>query len=189
MRNAAPDNRSRVHSELLQSFRPALTLYDKRMRSELSCHPSGAASKTSISRATTRRWKLIRLLSVLVMILPGGLAFCAEGQPDQKSATVAVVDGGAGPCAVNFTVIDPDGKPVYAAQIDVHVAYGFMGLHKLDLTVYTNAEGKARFAGLPAKVQKPPLVFHASKEKDTGVAAYNPVTECQAKHDIVLRKP
>jgi hypothetical protein len=123
------------------------------------------------------------------MILPASFAFCAEGQPDQKAATVAVVDGGAGPCAVDFRVTGPDGKPVYAAQIDVHLAYGFMGFHKLDLTVYSNAEGKARFAGLPAKVQKPPLAFRASKENLTGVAAYNPATECQAKHDIVLRKP
>ena len=100
-----------------------------------------------------------------------------------------MVDGGAGPCAVEFTVTDPNGKPVYSAQINAHVAYGFMGLHKLDLTVYTNSEGKAKFAGIPAKVQKPPLAFHASKENLSGDAAYNPASECQAKHDIVLRKP
>jgi hypothetical protein len=132
-------------------------------------------------------------LTLAVVCLFERCALGAQAQADPKAGPVAVVDGGAGPCAVEFTVIDPNTKPVYAAQISVHVAYGFMGLHKLDLTVYTNSDGKAKFAGLPAKVSKPPLVFQASKEapkeeKETGTAAYNPATECQAKHDIVLRK-
>jgi hypothetical protein len=129
------------------------------------------------------------LLALAIIALPEGRLSGEQAQADQSPATVAVVDGGVGRCAVEFTVTDPASKPVYAAQIDVHVAYGFMGLHKLDLTVYTNSEGKAKFAGLPSKVAKPPLAFHASKENLTGVAAYNPATECQAKHDIVLRKP
>jgi hypothetical protein len=132
-------------------------------------------------------------LTLAVVCVFERCALGTQAQTDPKATPVAVVDGGAGPCAVEFTVIDPNSKPVYAAEISVHVAYGFMGLHKLDLTVYTNSDGKAKFAGLPAKVSKPPLVFQAFKEvakeeKQTGTAAYNPATECQAKHDIVLRK-
>ena len=50
--------------------------------------------------------------------------------------------------------------------------------------VVENAEIK----GLPAKVHNPPLEFHASKDDLNGLASYNPATECQAKHDIVLEK-
>jgi hypothetical protein len=37
-------------------------------------------------------------------------------------------------------------------------------------------------------VQRPPLEFHALKDQFEGVAAFDPSTECQAKHDIALEK-
>jgi len=37
-------------------------------------------------------------------------------------------------------------------------------------------------------VQRPPLEFHALKDEFEGVAAFDPSTECQAKHDITLEK-
>jgi len=121
--------------------------------------------------------------------LPASWVSELRAQATQQPESVSVVDGAAGPCSVEFTVADASGKPAYAALINVHMAYGFMGLRKLDLSVYTNTAGKARFTGLPEKVQKPPLAFRASKEKETGGAIYNPATECQAKHDIMLKKP
>jgi hypothetical protein len=81
-----------------------------------------------------------------------------------------------------------DTKPVYAARIDYHTAYGFMGTHKLDMTVYTNAQGMARFTGIPAKVRKPPIEFRASKDGLVGAATMDPATECQARHDIMMDK-
>jgi hypothetical protein len=45
-----------------------------------------------------------------------------------------------------------------------------------------------KFTGLPAKVRRPPLEFHASKDEFEGVATYDPSTECQAKHDLTLEK-
>ena len=83
----------------------------------------------------------------------------------------------------------PDGKPVYAAKIKVHIVYGFGGILRLDLEAGTNSDGKVKFAGLPARVQRPPLEFHGSKDEFTGIAAFDPSTECQAKHDITLEKP
>jgi hypothetical protein len=71
----------------------------------------------------------------------------------------------------------------------VHIEYGFGGLHKLDMGVYTNAQGKARFTGIPAKVRKPPMEFHAKKDELIGMATMDPAAECQAKHEIVLDKP
>ena len=98
----------------------------------------------------------------------------------------AVVDGGVGPCAVEFTVETANGKPVAAANVKVHIAYGFGGFHKLDLEAGTNSEGKVRFTGLPARVRRPPLEFEASKDQLAGTATLDPATECQARRDIRL---
>jgi hypothetical protein len=105
-------------------------------------------------------------------------------QPDDIPAT----DAQSGPCSIELSVTGPDGKPVYAASIDYHTAYGFMGTHKLDMGVYTNAQGKAKFTGIPAKVKKPPIEFNAKKDDLVGMATMDPATECQAKHDIVMDK-
>ena len=83
---------------------------------------------------------------------------------------------------------DAEGKPNLNALIDVHIAYGFAGVRKLDTGVYTNAQGKGKFIGLPAKIHKAPLEFHAVKDDLIGTASVNPASECQAKHSIVMEK-
>jgi hypothetical protein len=120
------------------------------------------------------------------------LALAAKPQQPAQPAPpedVPVTDAQSGPCSIELTVTGTDTKPVYAARIDYHTAYGFMGTHKLDMTVYTNSQGKARFAGIPAKVKQPPIQFRASKGELVGEATMDPVTECQAKHDIMMDKP
>jgi hypothetical protein len=101
---------------------------------------------------------------------------------------VPAIDGGIGPCSIDLTVTDGYAKPVYAATVKVHITYGFGGIRKLDLEAGTNSDGKVKFKGLPVKVRNPPLEFHASKDDLTGLASYNPATECQARHDIILEK-
>lgn len=128
-----------------------------------------------------------------------GLVGLASAQSnDQNSSAVPVqqtaekiptIDGGAGPCSLDVTVLGRDGKPVYAATVKVHIAYGFAGAHKLDLEAGANSDGKLKFIGLPARVHRPPLEFHASKDSFEGIATYDPAAECQAKHDITLDKP
>jgi len=119
---------------------------------------------------------------VLCVVLP----LLSEAQSPAPNEEGPVIQGGAGPCSLELTVMGADGKPVYAATVKVHIAYGFGGMRKLDLEAGTNSEGKARFAGLLARVQRPPLEFHASKDEFEGVAAFDPSTECQARHDITL---
>lgn len=130
--------------------------------------------------------------SALLLILGGVLLIAVRAQQPAQPAQpddVPFVDAQSGPCSIELTVTGTDTKPVYAARIDYHTAYGFMGTHKLDMTAYTNAQGKVRFTGIPAKVRKPPIEFHASKGELVGVANMDPVTECQAKHDIMMDKP
>jgi len=105
--------------------------------------------------------------------------------PDEN---VPVIQGGAGPCSLKLTVRGADGKPVYAATVKVHIKYGFGGMRKLDLEAGTNSDGKVTFAGLPDRVQRPPLEFHASKDELVGVAAFDPSAECQAKREIALAR-
>ena len=109
-------------------------------------------------------------------------------QPGPNSNSY-VMDGAAGPCVIDLNVIDTAGKPISSALISVHVAYGFGGFHKLDMSVYSSPEGKARFTGIPAKPKNAPLQFYAKKDKLMGVASMNPATECQAKHDVVMDLP
>ena len=112
----------------------------------------------------------------------------SEAQAQAPNEKVPVMQGGAGPCSLELTVLGGDGKPVYAATVKVHIAYGFGGMRKLDLEAGTNSDGKVKFAGLPARVQRPPLEFHASKDEYEGVAAFDPSAECQGKHGITLEK-
>ncbi|HKR95939.1 MAG TPA: hypothetical protein VJW55_11280 [Candidatus Angelobacter sp.] len=130
---------------------------------------------------------------LLLIIFTGLLLFAAQAQqpaqPAQPSEDVPVTDAQSGPCSIELTVSGTDTKPVYAARIDYKTAYGFMGTHKLDMTVYTNAQGRARFTGIPARVRKPPIEFRASKGDLVGVATMDPANECQARHDIMMDKP
>lgn len=107
------------------------------------------------------------------------------GQPDPHS--VPVVDGGIGPCSADFVITDTSGSPVYAAKIDVHIAYGFMSVRKLDLEVSTNVDGKGRFTGLPNRV-KSGLFFKASDPGRSGDAFDDPSSTCKAQFTVVLRK-
>jgi len=103
------------------------------------------------------------------------------------SHTVPVIDGAIGTCTANFTVTDDSAAPVYDAKIRVRIAYGFMYLHKMDLEVGTNVDGKARFTGLPART-KDGLAFQASKADRAGTAFVDPSTTCKADLTVVLQK-
>jgi hypothetical protein len=136
--------------------------------------------------------RALHVILACAFVIPGlTLALAAQAQqpaPSRKPDDIPVTDGTSGPCSIEFTVTDSDGKPVYAARIDVHLAYGAFGAHKLDMGVYTNTQGKAKFTGIPTKVKRPPIEFNAKKDDLVGVATMDPATECQAKHDIVMDK-
>lgn len=137
--------------------------------------------------------KTLSLFHVVVIIATSVSLAAQTGQKEtspQNSPSpqaVPVMDGGAGPCSLDLTVTAND-KPATVVKINVHVVYGFAGVRRLDLEAYTNYDGKVRFTGLPARVHRPPLAFHASKDDLTGMAVYNPESECEAKHEIVLTK-
>jgi len=136
-----------------------------------------------------------RQLSWLILVsgLASGLLTSAPAQSNQTppAQPVPTIDGAVGPCSLELTVTTVDGKPAAAASVKVHIAYGFGGFHKLDLEAGANVDGRVKFIGLPSRVRRPPLAFHASSEKDqlAGNATFDPATECHARRDIALAKP
>lgn len=88
---------------------------------------------------------------------------------------------------MEFTVTDGSGGPVYDAQINVGIDYGFMGLRHLDLQVATNQNGKARFVGLPDSTDGA-LFFEATSDTLRGVAVADPNSECHARHGIYMAR-
>jgi hypothetical protein len=135
-------------------------------------------------------WFGCLVLVATVGLLPYALAQSAQPTPATPAAqAVPVIDGGIGRCSLELTVTTPDGKPAAAAKVKVHIAYAFGGFHKLDLEAGTNSEGKVKFTGLPSRVRRPPLEFHASKDQLEATVTYDPATECHATHDVTLAKP
>ena len=121
-----------------------------------------------------------------LLILLALLASIRAQTPDPHS--IPSIDAGISTCAADFTITDTANKPVYAAKVKVHIAYGFASMHKLDLEVGTNVDGKARFTGLPNRI-KNGLFFEASEGDRTGNAFDDVSKTCQAQFTIVLRKP
>jgi hypothetical protein len=124
-------------------------------------------------------------LTLLVVALSIPAFSQAPAAPDPHA--VPVVDGAIGPCSADFTITDDAAHPVYAAKIKVHIAYGFMNTHKLDLEVGTNYEGKARFTGLPDRTKRG-LFFEASESDRTGNAFDDPSATCKTEFTVTLRK-
>ena len=126
------------------------------------------------------------LMACSFACLPSLFALRASAAEDAHQ--VPIMDGGVGACSLELTVNGPDGKPVYDAKVRVHIAYRFGGFHKLDLEAGTNVDGKVKFTGLPDRVRRPPLEFHAAKDDMQGMANYDPASECHGQHDITLSK-
>jgi len=129
-------------------------------------------------------FNMLKIVLLLALLVP--VPSLAQ-TPDPHA--IPSVDAGINSCSADFTITDEAGKPVYAAQIKVHIAYGFGSFHKLDLEVITNVDGKARFNGLPNRLKKGGLYFEASESDRTGEAFDDPSKTCQAQFPITLRKP
>ena len=130
----------------------------------------------------------LRTRALTLFLLAASISAFSQTTPAADAKSVPVVDGGIGPCSADFTVTDAAGTPVYAAKIKVHIAYGFMSAHKLDLEVGTNADGKARFTGLPDHLKRG-LYFEASEGDRTAEAFDDPAITCKAQFTVALRKP
>jgi hypothetical protein len=103
----------------------------------------------------------------------------------QQPSTIPQVDGELGPCWVDFRVTGEAGKPLYNAKVHVLVRHGFLSKRKTDLEVGTNADGKARVAGLPSSVRKP-LLFDVRSGDAKKLVQHDPGANCHGRYDVSL---
>ena len=106
----------------------------------------------------------------------------AQPNPSEK---VPEISGNLGGCSVEIHVIDSAGKPVYGAQVSVHIRYGFGGFHRLDLQVGTNTDGLARFVGLTERARMP-LSFYADYHGCETVVPVDLRQNCHQKQDAAI---
>jgi len=126
-----------------------------------------------------------RLAGFLVVLFLFSARSAFPAPQTANSADIPVVKGGAGSCSADFVVSDASGKGIYNAKVSILIKYGFMGLHRLDLTVGTNFEGKARIEGLPERI-KSPAEFKVSQGDQSKTLPYDPDANCHPKHEITL---
>ena len=106
----------------------------------------------------------------------------AQSNPSEK---VPEISGNLGGCSVDVRVIDSSGKPVYSAQVSVHIRYGFGGFHRLDLQIGTNTDGRARFVGLSERARMP-LSFYADYHGRETVVPVDLRQNCHQKQDAAI---
>jgi len=136
-------------------------------------------------RTSHRMWLAGWLAGLLVVSIStfARSPFRAPQAPD--SSDIAVVKSGAGSCSADFVVTDLSGKGIYDAKIRLQVRYRFMGFHRLDASVATNFEGKARFEGLPEQI-KGTAEFNISHKDQSKSLPYDPLTDCHSRHEVIL---
>jgi hypothetical protein len=130
------------------------------------------------------RGSRILRLSMKTLVISLCLAGWAFARPNE--AAEPAVNANLGPCSVDFTVSQKTNRPLYNAQISVSIAYGFLGMKKMDLQIGTNNEGKARFVGLPSKVHNPPLTFVVRYKGWTKNVDYWPQVQCRARYSVIM---
>jgi hypothetical protein len=129
---------------------------------------------------------LVVFLASLVVVSISIFAVSSFSAPQAPgSADIPVVKGGAGTCSADFVVTDPSGKGIYDAKIRILIQYRFMAFHKLDLTVGTNYEGKARIEGLPEQIKKT-AEFKISHGDLSKSLPFDPEDNCHPKLEVVL---
>ena len=139
-------------------------------------------------RTSYRMW-LAGWLTGLIVLSGTSIAVPSRSafpRPQAAGASaVPVVDDAAGSCTADFVVKDPSGKGIYNAKINIQLRYGFMGLHRIDATVGTNSDGKARIEGLPEQIKKT-AEFTISHGDQTKSFPYDPLTDCHPHHEVTL---
>jgi hypothetical protein len=139
-----------------------------------------------------------RLVVLMVVLTVGWLCAAQDSasqkqnnSTDQKNAQsnpaekVPEISGNLGGCSVEVRVIDSSGKPVYGAQVSVHIRYGFGGFHRLDLQIGTNTDGLARFVGLTERARMP-LSFYADYHGRETVVPVDLRQNCHQKQDAAI---
>ena len=137
---------------------------------------------------------LLLALSLLVPLKPfdaqakpvADAAAQTQPSPNDPAHQVPVVNAGLGDCSVEFHVTDAQLKPIYGAQISVHMRYGFGGFHKMDLQVSTNVDGRARFEGLTERARMPLEFNLEAPDRQPNAVAVDLREKCKSVQEVLL---
>ena len=136
-------------------------------------------------RTSNRMWLAVSLASLLVVSISTFAASSSLKPQGQDPADIPIVKGGAGACTADFVVTDASGKGIYDAKIHILIQYRFLALHKLDLTVGTNYQGKARMEGLPEQIKRT-AEFKISHGDQSKTVPYDPLDNCHPRNEVTL---
>ncbi len=126
---------------------------------------------------------MVRSFILVVLV---SLAAFAQKQPKiDPSTDVPVISADLGQCTADFRVVDVSQKPIYSARIATEIKWGFAGVHRTTLEVFTNSDGKARFTRLPNHSKKPINFDISFGGRQTGVFM-DPDQKCVADFQVVL---
>ena len=95
------------------------------------------------------------------------------------------ISAGQGNCSATLNVTTTDGKPVYGAKVQTQIQYGLLGVKKLDLEAWTDANGHLTITQLPLTLKKP-LYIHIQKDGKEQIVEFHPEKSCEAKFDVVM---
>jgi hypothetical protein len=140
--------------------------------------------KDPVTKDSRRLSLLMVALITSAFIIFRATAFAADAPNPHE---VPSIDGGLGPCSIEFTVKDAANTPLYNAKIRVHIATGVLGIKKTDLEVGTNVDGKGKFTGLPDKT-KFPLEFNAQQGDLAGTSTFTPSKGCTPRQESMSLK-
>lgn len=102
------------------------------------------------------------------------------------AADAPKISADLGSCSADFHVVDAAGKPIYNARIHTLIRSGAFGIHKLDLEIRTDSDGRASIINLP-EVPKRPISFDISNGSATTTLPYDPTQQCKAKFEVTLK--
>lgn len=117
-------------------------------------------------------------MRTLVLLLALSLSAIAADAPK--------ISADLGSCSADFHVVDATAKPIYNARIHTLVRSGAFGIHKLDLEIHTDSDGRASIVNLP-EVAKRPITFDVSNGSATTSLPYDPTQQCKAKFEVTLK--
>jgi hypothetical protein len=112
------------------------------------------------------------------------IAGCVCAQTGQSVAPTEI-SAELGGCSALITVVEGS-RPVYNAKVSTRIRYGLLGTRRLDLEVFTSANGQVKIVGLPEALKKP-LIFDVSKDSKIGTIEFRPAEDCHANLKVQLR--
>jgi hypothetical protein len=128
---------------------------------------------------------MLMRFSIVPLLLLATLVAQNKPATNTPTPTVPAIDAEMGDCTAEFRVTDSKQRPLSNAKLSTQIKYGFGGFRRLDLEVFTNQDGEARFVGLPPKTREP-LAIHADYNGRATVVIVSPIQKCHGSYNAIV---